>query len=78
VVLEFEFGASCLLGKCVLPLESLHQNFLVLGIFKTGSEEIFVQAGFEPHQDLTFVCVYCVCTELSAMYGRQEGERKRC
>jgi hypothetical protein len=45
-----------LASQAVLLLEPLCQPFLVLGIFKIGSRELFTQASFKPHpHDLCFL-----------------------
>jgi hypothetical protein len=41
-VLRFELR-GLMLARHTLPLESLHQPFFVLGIFKIGSHELFAQ-----------------------------------
>jgi hypothetical protein len=45
--LEFELRASHLLSS-ILPLEPLHQPFLVRGLFKIGSLKLFARAGLKP------------------------------
>jgi hypothetical protein len=45
-VLGFELRASWLLVS--LPLEPLHQPFILLVIFVMGSHELFARTGFEP------------------------------
>jgi hypothetical protein len=41
-VVGFELRTLCLLGRCILSLEPLHQTFLcVFGIFKIGAHRLF-------------------------------------